>query len=289
MKETFYNIAMNINLTVAVLSDLHNRKGTEALRSMRKQRPDIITIVGDIVTGLRSVLEGLSGDELLIEQQKNIIPFLKSCVEIAPTFISMGNHEWFISEEDMSVIASIGVHVLDNRWVEHSVRGQMIYVGGLTSVCLDNYRKFRKSMNVRYPIPPKGEKPKIKNPDSRWINEFEKCDGYKILLSHHPEYWSLREPKLCGRKINLVLSGHAHGGQIRLWSRGVYAPGQGLFPRYTKGVWMRKYGYLVVSTGLSNTSSVLPRFFNPTEVVYVKISKTDDFEERVTSGDINPV
>ncbi len=80
----------------------------------------------------------------------------------------------------------------------------------------------------------------------------------------------MRKPKLCEREIDIVLSGHAHGGQIRLFGKGLYAPGQGLFPEYTKGMWMGKNGWLVVSTGLANTSSIVPRLFNPTEIVYVE-------------------
>ena len=271
MKETLYKILADVDLTIALISDLHNRRGTDVLKSLQQQNPDIIAIAGDMVMGLRSDLEKLSGDELLIEHQENIIPFIKSCVEIAPTFISLGNHEWFMLDEDISEITSIGGHVLDNRWEEQIISGQKFLVGGLTSVFLDNYRAFRKKADVRYPVPPKGEKPKIKNPESRWLDEFEKHEEYKILLSHHTEYWSLREPVLCERDINLVLSGHAHGGQIRIWGKGIYAPGQGLLPRFTKGMWMGKYGNLVVSTGLSNTSSVVPRLFNPTEIVYVKL------------------
>jgi predicted MPP superfamily phosphohydrolase len=63
-----------------------------------------------------------------------------------------------------------------------------------------------------------------------------------------------------------MLSGHAHGGQIRLFNRGLFAPGQGWWPKWTKGVYDH---CLVVSTGLSNTASPIPRLFNPTEIVYV--------------------
>ena len=83
---------------------------------------------------------------------------------------------------------------------------------------------------------------------------------YIILLSHHPEYFQ-RLPK----GIHLVLSGHAHGGQWRLFGRGLYAPNQGWLPRYTKGIYEKR---MIVSAGLTNTAHV-PRLFNPTEVIYV--------------------
>jgi predicted MPP superfamily phosphohydrolase len=104
-------------------------------------------------------------------------------------------------------------------------------------------------------------------PDTTWLTAFSATPGYHILLCHHPEYFP-RIPE----SIELVLSGHAHGGQWRLYNPfkrqwiGVFAPGQGLWPRWTKGVYE---GRLVVSAGLSNTVSV-PRLFNPTEIVYIE-------------------
>jgi predicted MPP superfamily phosphohydrolase len=97
-----------------------------------------------------------------------------------------------------------------------------------------------------------------KEPDTEWLKDCP--DGYKILLSHHPEYYPLIEPY-----ADLILSGHAHGGQFRLFGRGLFAPGQGFLPRYSKGM----YGKMCVSAGLTNTTWV-PRINNPTELVIVE-------------------
>ncbi|MDO4272352.1 MAG: hypothetical protein Q4D16_01675 [Eubacteriales bacterium] len=67
--------------------------------------------------------------------------------------------------------------------------------------------------------------------------------------------------------IDLVLSGHAHGGQWRIGRQGIYAPGQGWFPKLTGGV---ADGRMVISRGLSNTTKI-PRFFNPREIVMVEV------------------
>ena len=95
--------------------------------------------------------------------------------------------------------------------------------------------------------------------------EYASVDGYHILLSHHPEYYPL-----VSDKVQLMLSGHAHGGQIRFFKRGLYAPGQGWLPKWTKGVYDNR---LVVSAGLSNTASPIPRLFNPTEIVYAAFNE----------------
>ena len=98
-------------------------------------------------------------------------------------------------------------------------------------------------------------------PETRWLSDFAAQPGFHVLLSHHPEYWPL-----IPSSIELVLSGHAHGGQWRFFNRGVFAPSQGWWPKWTKGVYE---GRLVISAGLSNTTWV-PRIGNPTEVVYLE-------------------
>jgi predicted MPP superfamily phosphohydrolase len=123
---------------------------------------------------------------------------------------------------------------------------------------------------VRYPHHKEPKNFRKYPTDSKWLNDFEQADGYKILLSHHPEYWILREPMLRDRKIDLVLSGHAHGGQWHFWGRGIYSPGQGLLPKYTSGIHQGPYGSMIVSRGLSNPYRTIPRLGNPCEAVYVQ-------------------
>jgi predicted MPP superfamily phosphohydrolase len=93
-----------------------------------------------------------------------------------------------------------------------------------------------------------------------FANSFAKESGYKILLSHHPEYYGKYLKDL---DINLILSGHAHGGQWRLFGRGVFAPGQGLFPKYTSGMYDNK---LIVSRGIGN-QMLVPRINNSKEII----------------------
>lgn len=96
------------------------------------------------------------------------------------------------------------------------------------------------------------------------LDEFEKKDGCKVLLCHRPEDYVKR---LKERDVDLVLAGHAHGGQVRIFGQGLYAPGQGLFPKYTKGV---VDGKMIVSTGASNVVKA-PRWGNPCEVVRIAL------------------
>jgi predicted MPP superfamily phosphohydrolase len=99
-------------------------------------------------------------------------------------------------------------------------------------------------------------------PDLEFLEAFSRLSEPKVLLCHHPEYY---EPYVKNLPIELTLSGHAHGGQWRFFGRGVYAPGQGLFPKYTSGI---HDGRFIISRGLKRTL-IPPRIFNPTEIVII--------------------
>ena len=93
----------------------------------------------------------------------------------------------------------------------------------------------------------------------------------KILLSHHPEYY----PRyLEGRNIDLIFSGHAHGGQWRIpfVLNGLYAPDQGLFPKYAGGKYEKDGSVMIVSRGLARETTPVPRIFNRPEIVIVNIT-----------------
>ncbi len=204
-----------------------------------------------------------------VTSQANVLPFLRSCASIAPTFLSLGNHEWMVDQEDLRLLSSTGVTVLDNEWVAISIDGRKVVLAGLTSGYVTDYRDFRAESDslVRYPRREDlhgiggATRAAAHKPETDWLPSFTSQPGYKIILSHHPEYYHF-----IPASVDLILSGHAHGGQWRFFNRGVWSPGQGFWPRWTKGVYENR---LVVSAGLSNTTWV-PRLFNPTEVVYIE-------------------
>ncbi len=234
------------------------------LSSLRSRRPNIICITGDVLYGGRP-----EDDRSPLETQANVLPFLRSCATIAPTFLSLGNHEWMVDQDDLDLLSSTGVTVLDNEWTSISIDGRKVVLAGLTSGYVTDYRAFRAESDslVRYPRREDlygiggATRASAHKPETDWLPSFTSQPGYKIMLSHHPEYYPLIPDS-----VGLILSGHAHGGQWRFFGHGVWSPGQNWWPRYTKGVYE---GRLVVSAGLSNTTWV-PRLFNPTEVVYIE-------------------
>jgi hypothetical protein len=262
MKETTYTV--KIPAILALLGDLHGRPYQQAIASLQKNKPQIIAIAGDIVYGHQP-----EDDISPLVSQPYILPFLEHCAAIAPTFLSLGNHEWMLDEQDLEQIKNTGVILLDNSWTKHGD----IVLGGLTPAVVTDYRQYRlahPNQNRRYPVRRQTDPDEpIKArpaPDLSWLPAYGETPGFHILLSHHPEYYP-RIPK----NIDLILSCHAHGGQWRFYnpikrqSQGLYAPGQGFFPRWTKGIYDNR---LIVSAGLANTAPA-PRFFNPTEIVYL--------------------
>ena len=248
MKKTFYDIknaGFKKNICVAVVSDLHGGSPRRVIEALREEKPDYILMPGDI-------FERLDGDDT--EIFRNGLSLLSEAASIAPTFYSTGNHEdggthsnrirsgrtvteRHYDEGAMAKIRATGVTVLENSFVLRDG----ICIGGLLSGVINEGSV----------------------PDLSFLADFCSCDAPKILLCHHPEYY---EKYLRELDIDLIVCGHAHGGQWRFFGRGVYAPGQGLLPKYTYGV---HDGRLVVSTGLK--VSAIPRFFNPPEVVFVRI------------------
>lgn len=259
MQETFYRLPNFPLRRIALAVDLHNRPFEEALDSLAQRRPQLIAIPGDLFLGAQP-----KGEELVALTQEHVLPFLQACSALAPTFVSLGNHEWMLVPEDLALLKSTGAVLLDSAYAVLCMGGNRIIIGGLTSVAVTSCRVFRHNCGPdapRYPV--KNRYFHFKAPRRFWLQRFEAQPGYHILLSHHPEYYPTY---LAHRPIELILSGHAHGGQWRFLNRGLYCPGQGLFPPLTSGVVDQR---LVISRGLSN-HGYIPRINNPTEMVYIE-------------------
>ena len=266
MVETIYKIKDAPRL--ALLADLHGRNPAPVLSSLHRHRPGLICIAGDFVYGVWP-----EGNVSPLISQPNVLPFLRGCADLAPTFLSLGNHEQMMDATDIKEIEKTGVVVLDNDWIEKDG----VVIGGLTSAYVTDYRKATGALRTtkdRYPKKEsieglKGLQTASQHvPETDWLDSYAAAPGFHILISHHPEYFPL-----IPSSVQLMLSGHAHGGQWAYYSFkrkrmcGLFAPGQGWWPQWTRGVYD---GRLVVSAGLSNTAFPIPRFFNPTEIVYLE-------------------
>ncbi len=280
MKERRYRIQTSQEwdrpLVIAQVSDFHNGDAQAVSKVLRRCRPDLIALTGDLFIGYGSrEADEEKQDENpygkgFLAYQENVLPLVRCCTELAPTYFSLGNHEWVVTESDFAALRAEGLIILDNQWVRDEERG--LVIGGLTSAMMTDFQRYRRKYgsDADYPHWSRHtDRINLRAKDG-WLNGFTRQEGYKILLSHHPEYWCLRQPMLCKKRIDLVLSGHAHGGQIRLFGRGLYSPGQGILPRYTGGVFQGRFGTMVVSRGTTNTVPKIPRLFNPAEGVVIE-------------------
>lgn len=176
---------------------------------------------------------------------ENALRFLETVPEIVPVFYSIGNHEnkYRHREEYLEKVKASEVILLDNESIAfHGVR-----FGGLSST-------------------------RSKIPDRAFLDRFEQEDGYRLLLCHHPETY---RDYVAGRDIDLTLCGHAHGGQIQFFGRGLYAPGQGLFPKLTHG--LHDGGKMLISRGMTNGAKPrVPRINNPCELIILNLERTEE-------------
>lgn len=232
---------------IAQVSDLHNaefgRNNAELLSLLSESRPDIIVITGDLIDANHTDV-GIA------------LGFVQESVRIAPTYYVTGNHEAASPQYDTlkAGLEAAGIIVLEDETVYIEQGGETISLLGLA----DPDFTIRGDMF--------GEVPAMVSTKLRNLVEDE--SRYTILLSHRPE---LFETYVDGG-IDLVFSGHAHGGQFRLpFIGGLVAPNQGLFPKYDAGLYTDGNTSMVVSRGIGN--SIIPfRFNNRPEIVLVELN-----------------
>ncbi|HPM10997.1 MAG TPA: metallophosphoesterase [Paludibacter sp.] len=247
MKVTRYKIK-GPTLKIAVVADLHGEPTEELITALKAEQPDLIAIPGDLCT--IDEPEGRVVDsvkhERRLQEQKRALEFLETAVQISPVYYSRGNHEHGCNNEYRERVKATGAVLLEDKWM----RFGDVWIGGLTSA-------------KHYGL--EGATEKAPLPDIEWMRK--KPEGFKsLLLCHHPEYYDLIKDY-----VDYVFSGHTHGGQWRFFGRGIFAPGQGLFPKYSRG----QYGKMIVSAGLSNPASV-PRLFNPMELVIIEMKDENE-------------
>ena len=232
---------------IAQVSDLHNAEfgenNTELLQMLSANAPDIIVITGDLVDAGHTDIDVT-------------LNFVNEAVRIAPVYYVTGNHEAALPQYDefKAALERIGTIVLEDRAIQLQCGGEKITIIGLSDP------DFTMKGDIF------GEASAMFRTKLESLTDSE--GSYKILLSHRPELFETYVS--CG--VDLVFSGHAHGGQFRLpFIGGLIAPDQGLFPGYDAGLYTEGSTNMVVSRGLGN--SIIPfRFNNRPEVVFVELS-----------------
>lgn len=241
---------------IVQLSDIHNavygKENKGITKKLIAEKPHIIVITGDAIDSRHTDKEAF-------------MKLAQEIVKIAPCYYITGNHEARFSAEYLSTFTSeleaMGVIVLRNEMTVLERNGAKTLLVGIDDpLFVTSWNDKSKGTRVAKEI----EEVKLKK---QLINEKYNISIdetiYKILLSHRPEFMEVYKKE----GINLVFSGHAHGGQVRIpFIGGIIAPNQGFFPKYDGGLYKEGKTTMIVSRGIGN--SVIPvRVNNRPEIV----------------------
>ena len=227
------------SLNIVVVSDLHNTRHDKLVDMIREINPDIIAMPGDIVDTKFNM--------------KYVNAFLDDIAKLnIPVYYVTGNHEEGAigTEKIKNDIRNRGITVLSDEFILIEINGVKLTIAGVNDPYRSNSDRWNKKITEK-------------------LTGLEANNStYKILLAHRPDLWEIYE----NLGFDLALSGHAHGGQVRIpfILNGLFAPHQGLFPKYAGGHYTHDKLNHIVSRGLSVFWN-LPRVFNPPELVHIKL------------------
>lgn len=248
LKTVYYNFdsdKIDAPVTIALVTDLHadwyGKNQKTLMKAIDEASPDVVLLGGDIFDDEKSY--------------KNAEIFLTEVTAKYPCYYVTGNHEYWSKDIDniLSIVESYGVTILSGDCDVVEINGQTINICGVDDVDVDTYVSGSKSTTTQ-----------IKE-----LSEKVNFDNYTILLSHRPEIIDTYKKY----DFDLVLCGHAHGGQWRIpvVLNGLYSPHQGIFPDYAGGRYDYDKGTMIVSRGLARESTPAPRIFNRPELVIIEL------------------
>lgn len=223
---------------IVQISDLHNKRfgsGNEKLlEKIKKEQPDMIVVTGDLIDSNHTNVEAA-------------VEFMEAAATIAPVYYITGNHEEFVEPQ-----------------VKNQLLEQIEQAG---AILLDDSSILMESGESSFRLIGLANKSLLSDKLIQMTEELDTQRELVVLLAHEPQYIN----SYSSTNVDLVLSGHAHGGQFRLpFIGGLVAPDQGLFPKYTEGVHKVENTTMIISRGLGN--SIVPlRLFNRPEVVCVEL------------------
>lgn len=231
------------------ISDLHGanfgKENSRLLAKIKAENPDIIIITGDIINSRKPSLE-------------KAVKLCEELKKIAPVFFSSGNHESRLPNFEIfkDSLEGTGVKVLENECTYFENNGEKIEICGLQDPKFVTDYSYKNSLAAVE-----------KALDNMPLDD----DKFKLLLAHRPELMAAYK----NHSIDLVFSGHAHGGQFRIpFIGGLFVPNQGLFPHYDAGMFREGKTTMLVSCGLGR--SIIPlRLLNPPEIIVAALTNQD--------------
>lgn len=235
---------------IVLVSDLHEhqfgRDNEKLAEKIREQSPDLIVIDGDMI----------NGDS---ENADTAVELVRALKEAAPVYYSFGNHEYSYMEaghEDLTEeLEAAGAVVLNYQSIDIDVKGNPVRLGGLYEYGFETGMQSEEENELAIP----------------YLEEYADTDRYLIMCAHRPESfypWDMADQW----GIDLVLSGHLHGGQVIIPGvGGLYNSLDGFFPKFDYGQYKLGDSDMVITRGLGSNPKMLPRFNNPPEIAVVEV------------------
>ena len=237
---------------IVLPSDLHGksfgRENSRLIAKIQEQTPDAIFLDGDMIDR--------SADPTDVQE---LLRLIKRLHEIAPVYFAPGNHELEYMQTDTSLltqVAEAGAVVVNDSYADVTLAGQPLRIGGT----MGHAFYFGRS-----------EEEFSSSPEYQFLKAFEDTDVPKICLAHMPDTFIFNGAYNLWN-VDLILSGHTHGGLIRLpFIGGLYAPMQGWFPEYDQGYFrLGEHMQMVITSGLAG-HGMIPRINNPPEIVVIDL------------------
>lgn len=234
---------------IALVADFHcckyGNRQRQLLDAIHAQRPDLVAIAGDLFDHLQDI--------------RNAEWLLEGLVGRYPCYYVTGNHEYYGNENtlawDVATLKRYGVRRLSGEAETVTLKGQTVDICGVDDPLGHRLETLRQGKADTF------------FQQLAFLGERLRDDRYTILLSHRPEAF----PFYARYGFDLTLCGHAHGGQWRIPGllNGVFAPNQGLFPKYAGGEYRQGKSVMIVSRGLARETTRIPRFYDPPELVII--------------------
>ena len=237
---------INNDVNMVILSDLHENNfgenNKELINSIKKQNPDVILVVGDMI----------NKDS---DNTKIVTSLMKQLNKISPVFYSLGNTEYDniegFNSNIIKELEKVSAIVLDKEYRDIKIKNTSLRIGGM--------------YDYAFYLDEKGD-------TYNFLCDFQNTDNYKIMMAHRPDSFIFGNASKIW-DVDLVVSGHTHGGQVRVpFKGGLYVGDQGWFPKYDKGLFDLNKIKILITSGLGSGKQKVPRFNNPPEVVDLRLS-----------------
>lgn len=228
------------------------------IRSPKIPRPLTLAVAADLHSGpFDDVMEDFrAADAILVPGDlvnrhrrgyAEAVRFLREAPDAAPVFYTPGNHEvkFHHRQEWMRLVRESRVTWLDDDSTLFGgirIAGVSSRIGGVAN--------------------------------TEFLDRLERAGEFTLLMCHQPEMW---RDYVRGRDIDFTVCGHAHGGQIQIFGRGLYAPGQGILPKLTHG--LHDGGRMIISRGMTNGARA-PRINNPCELIILRLEPGERAESK---------